>query len=117
GKAKQRNQTFGALERKAFRADELLMDEFLEDDGIGQAGENAKLLAAAEVDAIGSAFHPLLKPLTHEQFIDVHELHTNRPAIGIAQPLDDFPQGKAAVTAHAFAVEAAIHVGFAKSPE
>ena len=34
----QRNQPFGPFERKALGPEESLLNEFLEDDGVGQAG-------------------------------------------------------------------------------
>ena len=99
----QRDKAFRAFKRETLRADELLSDEFLENHGVGQACQNPQLLGAAEIGAIGTAFHALLKPVPHEQIVDVHELHTDRPAIRVSQPLDDFAQSQRSVASHAFA--------------
>ena len=44
----QRDQALGPFQRKALRADELLLDELLEDHGVGQPREDAQLLVAGE---------------------------------------------------------------------
>ena len=56
GQIEQRNQAFGAFERKGFRADKFLADEFLEGHGVGQPGENAQLLVARELEAVFASF-------------------------------------------------------------
>ena len=43
-RSKQRNQAFGAFQREALRADELLLDELLEDHRVGQPREDPQLL-------------------------------------------------------------------------
>ena len=84
----QRNQTFGAFERKTFCADEFLADEFLERDGVGQSRQNAQLFVAGELDAIFGHFHAALQPATNAEVVDVHVLHADGAAIGVAQPFE-----------------------------
>src|SRR4029077_11501454 len=59
----------------------------------------------------------LLQPLPDKQLIDMHELHTDRPAIGISKAFDDLAKRQCAVAAHAFAGKPPIHVGFGETPE
>ena len=46
----QRDQALGALEREALGADVVLVDELLEDLGVGELGEDAELLFAVELE-------------------------------------------------------------------
>ena len=115
GQVEQRDQAFGAFERKAFCADEFFANELLESDGIGQAGENAQLFLAADLDAIFGRFHPFLKPATNAEIVDVHELHADGAAVGIAQTLNDVAQGQKALAMHRLAGKTAIHVRFGEA--
>ncbi len=63
GQIEQRNERFRTFQREAFRPDVFFTNEFLENDGVGQAGQNAQLLVPAQLDAVAGAFHPLLQPL------------------------------------------------------
>ena len=84
-KVQQRDQTFAALQRKAFCADKFSADEFLERHGVRQPRKNADLLVARELEAVARALHPFLQPASDGKIINVHELHADGPAIGIAQ--------------------------------
>ena len=85
----QRDQRLATLDRKALGPDELLLDELLEDDRVGQAGQNAQLAAAAQLQTVSRPFHALLQPLALGEIVDVHELHANGAAVGFAQPFND----------------------------
>src|SRR5438132_4808440 len=87
GKVQKRNQTLRAFERKAFRADELLSDELFEDDRVGEPREDSDLLGSVQVRSVTRTLHSFLKPMAHEAVIDVHELHTDRAAVGVTKPV------------------------------
>ena len=92
GQLQQRDQAFGAFERKALGALKSLLDEFFEDDCVGEALEDLELLLAAEVAAIFGALHAVLQPLADAQVVHVHELHADDAAVRVAQAGDDLPQ-------------------------
>ncbi len=115
GQVEQRNQAFGPFERKSLGADEALLDEFFEDHGTGQPPENPQLFLAFEDEAVFAPFHAIKQPLADAQVVHVHELHADRPAIGIAQPLDDPPQRQHVRTADRVGRKAAIQIGFRKA--
>ena len=72
---------------------------------------------AAEVQAIARAFHSFLQPVTDEAVVDVHELHTNGTAIGIAQPIDDIAERQRIAATHRLARKAAIQILVCESVE
>ena len=90
GQVEQRNQAFAAFERKRFRTDELLANEFLENHCIGQADKDAPLFIRSKFEPVLGAFHPLLQPASLGCVVYVRELHANESAIGIVQALVDF---------------------------
>ena len=63
-RSKQRDQAFGAFQRKRLRADVFFADELLEDHGVGKPREDPQLLLARQADAVLGLFHPLLQPVT-----------------------------------------------------
>src|SRR4029077_8177892 len=97
GQLQQRNQTLAAFQRKAFRADEFLANEFFEDNRVGQAGHNADLLVSAKLEAVFRTFHALLQPSPCGEIINVHELHADRTAVSVSQAAKDFAQGERSI--------------------
>ena len=88
----QRDQTLRSLEREALGAEKPLLDELLEDRRGRHLPVDPQLLLTVDLDAVFTPLHPHLQPLPHPQVVHVHELHADRPAVGVAEPLDDLPQ-------------------------
>ena len=88
GQIEQRNEAFAAFQRKTLGADVFLLQELFENHGVGQPRQNAQLAFAAELQPIGRPFHAFLQPLADRHIIDVHELHADRAAVGLAQAVD-----------------------------
>ena len=78
----QRDHALGALEREALGPDVVLVDELLEDLGVGELGEDAELLFAAELEPVLRRLHPLLQPEALFGIFEVRELDADRAAVG-----------------------------------
>ena len=113
----QRNQALRALEREAFCAEKPLLDELLENGGRCHLSIDLQLLLAVELDAIFTTFHPHLQPLPNLEVVHVHELHADRPAIGISQPLDDLSQRHRLRPLDRVGRKRPVHIGFGKVVE
>jgi hypothetical protein len=57
GQVEQRDQALAAFEREALGADELLVEELLEDLRVGELGQDPELLLAGERDLISGLLH------------------------------------------------------------
>ena len=88
----ERNERLAPLEREALRPEEPLLDELLKDGRTGHLPVDPQLLAPIELDPVFAPLHPHLEPLPNAEIVHVHELHADRPAVGVPQPLDDLPQ-------------------------
>ena len=108
----QRDQTLRSLQREALGTEKPLLDELLEDRRGRHLPVDPQLLLAIELDAILTPLHPHLQPLPHPQVVHVHELHADRPAVGVAEPLDDLPQRHRLRPLDRVGGERPIHVGF-----
>ncbi len=93
GQVEQWNEAFSAFEREGLGADEFAANEFLEDGRVGQAAIDALLDFARQFDAILAAFHAALQPIADGAIFDVHKLHTDAAAVGIAELGQDIAQG------------------------
>ena len=113
----QRDQTLRSLEREALGAEKPLLNELLEDRRGGHLPVDPQLLLAVELDAVFTPLHPHLQPLPHPQVVHVHELHADRPAVGVAEPLDDLPQRHRLRPLDRVGGERPIHVGFGEVVE
>ncbi len=111
----QRNQALGPFQREAFGAGEPLLNELFENRGVGQPREDLQLFLPAERYAVLGALHAILQPLADGQVVHVHELHGNRTAIGVAQPLQDAPQGEHVGAVDRVGRKRAVHVGFGEA--
>ena len=77
-----------------------------------QMHQNSILLAAAERQPILRAFHAHLQPLADGEIVHVHELHADRTAIGVPQPLDDAAERHHLRAFDRVGRKRPIHVGF-----
>ena len=93
----QRDQALRTLQREALRPDELLLDELLEDDGVGQLGQDAQLGGPGQLEAVAGALHARLQPAAHLEVVDVHELRADRARVRRAQRLVDVADGPGVV--------------------
>ena len=88
----ERNERLAPLEREALRPQEPLLDELFEHCRTGHLPVDPQLLAPIELDPVFAPLHPHLEPLPNAEVVHVHELHADRPAVGVPQALDDLPQ-------------------------
>src|SRR5215475_2742801 len=114
GKVQQRDQAFAPFQRERLGSEIFPAEKFLEDDRVREPGEDANLFLAAKVESILRAFHALLQPMPYRQFVDVHELDADGATIGVAEPLEDFPQRYRA-TAESVAGKTTIHLRLAEA--
>src|SRR5215510_13152582 len=114
GKVEERDQAFAPFQRERLGPEVFPAEKFLKDDCVGEPGEDANLFLAAKVESILRPLHTLLQPVSDCQFVNVHELGADRPAIRVAEPLEDFPQRYRA-TAESVAGKTAIHVRLTES--
>src|SRR5262252_156434 len=113
-KVQERDQAFPPFQRESLGPEVFPAEKFLEDDRVGQPGEDANLFLAAKVESILRPLHALLQPVSDCQFVNVHELDADRPAIGVAEPIEDFPQRYRAI-AESVAGKPAIHLRLTES--
>ncbi|OPZ13663.1 MAG: hypothetical protein BWZ10_02004 [candidate division BRC1 bacterium ADurb.BinA364] len=106
----QRNQAFGAFERETFGAGEVALDELFEDRRVGQAGQDAQLRLARQLQAVQRRFHSPLQPLADRQIVDVHELRPDAAAIRGAQAFEDFAPLHRPAVAQRSAGEGQFHI-------
>ena len=83
----------------------------LADRRAGQPRQDAQLFLLGQGQPVFAALHPVLQPLANVQFVHVHELHGNRAAIRIAQPLQDASQWQYRGSVNRIGREGPIHVG------
>ena len=88
----ERDERFAPLEGEALRPEEPLLDELLEHRSTCHLPVDAQLLAPIELHPVFAPLHPHLEPLPHAKIVHVHELHADRPAVGVPQALDDLAQ-------------------------
>src|SRR5262245_25206948 len=114
GKVQERDQACAAFQRASLVPEVFPAHKFLEDDRVGQPDEDANLFLAAKVESILRPLHALLQPVSDCQFVNVHELDADGATIGVAEPLEDFPQRYRAA-AESVAGKTAIHLRFAEA--
>jgi hypothetical protein len=103
------------IEREALGADVLLLDELLEQHGIGQAGQDVHLVLARQLDAVLAFLHALVEPAAAVDVVDVHELRADRPRVGGLQPPQDLPQGHDLAGGQAAPGEGQVQVGLGEA--
>jgi hypothetical protein len=105
-----------AFEREAPRPDVVLVDELLEDFGLGQLRENANELGALERRVVARRLHALLQPQARLRLFDLRELDADRRAVRLVEVLDDLAEGRAlGKAAHARGRESFVEVVFAQT--
>src|SRR5215510_1924379 len=114
GKVKERDQAFAPFQRERLGAEIFPAEKFFEDDRVREPGEDANLFRAAKVESILRPLHALLQPVSDCQFVNVHELDADGATIGVAEPLEDFPQRYRAI-AESIAGKPAIHLRLTES--
>ena len=87
------DEALAAFEREALLADVLGVQETLETLGRGQALQDLLLLLDTEAGLGADGLQLLLPPALLRLVGDVHELGAEGAAVGLAQRLQDFPQG------------------------
>jgi hypothetical protein len=117
GEVEQGNQALGAFEREALRADELLLNEFLEDRGAGQLLENTNLLSPCEFQPVFALLHTAHQPFLDGEVVDVHVLHADGAAIRVAQAFDQAPHRQAGRSIDRLGGDGAVEVGFLDAVE
>ncbi len=111
----QRDQALRALEREALRAEELLLDELLEERRLGQLRQDAQLFLARHLEAVLRPLQALAQPVRAHHVVDVHVLHADRTAIRRAQLLQDLAQRHRRRTEELAGREAAVEVSVAEA--
>ncbi len=89
GQVQQRDQAFGPFQREAFGAGNRF---WMNSSKIAASVSRVRMRNCSlrlSVQPVLGAFHPVLQPLPHVQIVDVHELHADRAAVGVAQPLQN----------------------------
>ena len=117
GQCQERNQALRTGEREGLHGRELATQEVLEGGGVGQLGEDPDLLGALQLDAILRPLHPILQPVFDLQIVDVHELHANRAAVGVAQAGEHLAQRERLSAEDGAAREFAIQIVAAQTVE
>ena len=110
GQFQQRDQRLSPFQREALRPLELFKNELLKHHRVAQSLENAPLFIGSQLQPIFGRLHPSLKPLSHGQVVDVHELRADGTAVGVTQPLQDFTQRSQVGTTGSHRRELAVHV-------
>ena len=87
------DEALAALEREALLADVLGVEIALQALAGRQAVEDVLLLVSGEAGLAAHALQPFLPPALFHRLGDVHDLGADRPAVGLAQSLQDLPQG------------------------
>ena len=109
----QGNKALGAFQRKTFGSQGTASGRIPRSvAALPQVVENPILLAAAEFQPILGALHPHLQPLADLQIVDMHELHADRPAISVTQPLNHAAQRHHLRPFDRVRREGAIQIGF-----
>ena len=115
----RRDEALATFQREALLADVLGVQEALQPFGGGQPVEDVLLLVDREIGLAADAFEPLLPPALFGRIGAVHELGTDRAAVGLAQRLHDLAQrhvlGLAEVRVRG--AELDVHVGLAQVVE
>ena len=115
GQVQQRHQGLAAFEREGLGAEEFLAQELLEDDGVGEPDQDAKLFLAGKRQAVLGAFHAALEPVPGGRVVQVHELDADGAAIGVAQALEDLADGQGLIIGQRGAAGEQVQVAVAEA--
>src|SRR3984893_10080787 len=90
----RRNHGFAAVETEALRARVFDLEELLESLRLDKLVEHRALAFLGELNFLAGAFDPLIKPAIFIGIGDMHELDPYGAAIGAAQDLQHFGNGR-----------------------
>jgi hypothetical protein len=91
----ERDERLPPLDGEALLAEEFAVQERLEQGRLLQLTQDPLLLLAGEAGPVAGRFHAVDQPLSLGGVLNVHGLDAGRTAVGLAQGLDDLPQGDA----------------------
>jgi hypothetical protein len=91
----ERNEALRAFQGEALGADVLALDELLEHHRVREQRQDVPLRFDRQLQTVFGALHALLQPIFGVRIVDVHELHADGAAIGVAQPLQDLRKREA----------------------
>src|SRR5690606_32957310 len=83
----------GALEGEALGADELGVEELLEDLGVRELREQAHLVVGAQIDAVARGLHGVLEPVPGLAVLEEGILDADRARVGLVEAVDDLAEG------------------------
>src|SRR6266550_5080473 len=110
GKFKERNETFGPLQRKALRAQKFFPDELFESLRIDEPAKNTHLLFASKLRTILDLLDALSQPIPLDPVGDVHELKADRTAVSEFKAPDEFAQRQRSAEMHRLGSEKLVHM-------
>ena len=87
-----RNEGIPALQGKARHADVLRVQELLEDAALDELFQDAALRGRVEGRLVAHGLHAVDQPAALVRVLQVHELHPDRVAVGLAEARQDVPQ-------------------------
>src|SRR4029078_3490164 len=111
----RRDQRFGAVEPEALGAGIFDVEKFLEAFRFHQLVEDRALALTGEGDLLVATLDALLDPALLGGIRDVHELDTERLAVGPAKDAGDLAHRGELETEHLVEIDLPIHVGFGKA--
>ncbi len=103
-----RDHALASLEREALGADELRVQELLEDLRVGELGEDPELLVGPEVEAVAGRLHRLLQPGPRLSILEEGELGADAPGVGLGEALEDLLERGRVRTGHVAAGEESV---------
>src|SRR3954447_170899 len=107
----RRDQRFSAVEAEALGSGELEVAEFLKAFGFDQLVEDRATALAGKTDFLVRTLDALLNPGFLRRIGDVHELDTERLAVGALADRDDLAQRAVFEAEHVIEEDLAIEVG------
>ena len=106
----ERDQRLAALQREALVADVLGVQEALEALGLHELLQHAALAGRVQGRVVAGGLHAILEPVLALRVGDVHVLDADGPAVGLAQDLQDLPQGGPVLAGEPVGDELAVEV-------
>ena len=106
----ERDERLPALEREALVADVLGVEEALEALRLHDLLEDALLARRVEGRVVARRLHPVLEPVLPLGVGDVHVLDADRPAVGLAQGVEDLAQRRLVLAGEPAGHELAVEV-------
>ncbi len=108
----RRDHGLAAVQAEALGAREALVQEALEALGLDQLLQDRDLALGRETDLLAASLDPLLDPGLLLGIGDVHVLHSDVPAVGAAQDVEDLAQGRGLQPQHVIEEDRPVEVLF-----